>query len=213
MQKKTKKLKKFFFASTSEIYSNSIKKLKVKIPTPESVDLLVSDLSDRRSTYFLSKIYGESLVHQSKLPFIIFRPHNIYGPRMGQSHVIPETIFKFLKAKEKVISFSASHTRSFCFIDDAVDQLIFLLRKPKIINQTFNIGNQKDEIKISYLIKKIRKIMLKENIKIIFKKDNHGSQERRCPDMYKIRRLSNFKTTSLDFGLEKTIKWYSKNIL
>ena len=32
----------------------------------------------------------------SGLPVTIFRPHNIYGPRMGMSHVIPELIKKIL---------------------------------------------------------------------------------------------------------------------
>jgi len=206
--KKQKKLNKFFFASTSEIYSKSIEKLNSKIPTPENVDLLITDPSDKRSTYFLSKIYGESLVHHSKLPFIIFRPHNIYGPRMGQSHVIPEIVLKFLKAKKNITAFSASHTRSFCYIDDAVDQLVFLL-KSKIVNNTFNLGNQKEEITISYLIKKIKHKMGKKNVKINFKKDNHGSQNRRCPNMLKLKSFYNFKLTTLELGLDKTIQWYT----
>lgn len=207
--KKQKNLKKFFFASTSEIYSKSIQKLNLKIPTSEDVDLMVSDVGDKRSTYFLSKIYGESLVHHSKLPFIIFRPHNIYGPRMGKSHVIPEMIIKFLKAKKNVVAFSPHHTRSFCYIDDAINQLVFLLSKPLIKNNTFNIGNHKDEIKISLLIKKIKHRMGKKNIKINFKKDNHGSQNRRCPNMLKLKSFYNFNLTSLDTGLDKTIQWYT----
>ena len=42
------------------------------------------------------------------LPFTILRPHNFYGPRMGQSHVIPELFKKvyytFLKYEKKIIN-------------------------------------------------------------------------------------------------------------
>jgi UDP-glucose 4-epimerase len=209
--KNQKNLKKFLFASTSEIYSKSIEILKTKIPTPENTSVVLSNPSNKRSTYFLTKIFGESLVHHSKLPFIIFRPHNIYGPRMGMSHVIPEIIFKLKKAKKNISAYSASHTRSFCYIDDAVNQLVFMLSKSYVVKKTFNLGNQLEEISIKNLIKKIQTKMKKGHIEIQFKTDNHGSQSRRCPDMSKLKSLYNFKTTSIDLGLNKTIKWYLKN--
>ena len=209
--KNQKNLKKFLFASTSEIYSKSIEILKTKIPTPENTSVVLSNPSNKRSTYFLTKIFGESLVHHSKLPFIIFRPHNIYGPRMGMSHVIPEIVFKLKKAKKNISAYSASHTRSFCYIDDAVNQLMFMLSKSYVVKKTFNLGNQLEEISIKNLIKKIQTKMKKEHIEIQFKTDNHGSQSRRCPDMSKLKLLYNFKTTSIDVGLDKTIKWYLKN--
>lgn len=209
--KNQKNLKKFLFASTSEIYSKSIEILKTKIPTPENTSVVLSNPSNKRSTYFLTKIFGESLVHHSKLPFIIFRPHNIYGPRMGMSHVIPEIVFKLKKAKKNISAYSASHTRSFCYIDDAVNQLMFMLSKSYVVKKTFNLGNQLEEISIKNLIKKIQTKMKKGHIEIQFKTDNHGSQSRRCPDMSKLKLLYNFKTTSIDVGLDKTIKWYLKN--
>ena len=209
--KSQKNLKKFLFASTSEIYSKSIEILKTKIPTPENTSVVLSNPSNKRSTYFLTKIFGESLVHHSKLPFIIFRPHNIYGPRMGMSHVIPEIVFKLKKAKKNISAYSASHTRSFCYIDDAVNQLMFMLSKSYVVKKTFNLGNQLEEISIKNLIKKIQTKMKKGHIEIQFKTDNHGSQSRRCPDMSKLKLLYNFKTTSIDVGLDKTIKWYLKN--
>ena len=51
----------------------------------------------------LSKIYSEALCHFSGIPFIIIRPHNIFGERMGMSHVIPELIKKntFVRKRPK----------------------------------------------------------------------------------------------------------------
>ena len=49
---------------------------------------------------------------------------------MGFSHVIPELIKKMSKTrkgkKNKISVFSPGHKRAFCFIDDAVDQIIKL---------------------------------------------------------------------------------------
>ena len=92
--RRQKKLKRFIFFSTSEVYAGAYKNYKIKIPTKESTPLTLSDLSFNRTSYMLSKISGEYICKMSNIPFTIFRPHNIYGPRMGYNHVIPETIQK-----------------------------------------------------------------------------------------------------------------------
>ena len=93
--KKQKKLKKICFASTSEVYSYSLKKKLVKYPTPENLDILISKDFNPRSSYLLSKIVGEYMINYSNLNYVIFRPHNIFGPQMGFSHVIPQLTKKF----------------------------------------------------------------------------------------------------------------------
>ena len=42
---------------------------------------------------------------------------------MGYSHVIPELIKKMLNNK-KISIVSANHRRAFCYIDDAIEQII-----------------------------------------------------------------------------------------
>ena len=95
-----KKLERFIFTSTSEVYSGAIERDLALIPTPESTNLIIEDSYSKRATYKLSKITGESLCLNSGLPVTIVRPHNIYGPRMGMSHVIPELIKKILFLEE-----------------------------------------------------------------------------------------------------------------
>lgn len=211
---KQKKLKKYFFFSTSEVYAGSINNSNFKFPTSENVELTLTDLNNPRTTYLLSKIYGEAMTIHSSLPFIILRPHNIYGPRMGFSHVIPELIFKFKKLKYN--SFyeldSFNHSRSFCYIDDAIYQ-IYKLISCKNKNFTVNIGNNQEEIKIIQLAKILKKIINRKDIKIINKKnDIHSSPKRRVPNINKILKFSKNKTfVKLDVGCKKLIEWYEKN--
>ena len=43
------------------------------------------------------------MIIHSNLPYIILRPHNIYGPRMGFAYVIPELCTNLkLKFKKKL---------------------------------------------------------------------------------------------------------------
>ena len=47
-------------------------------------------------------------IHLGKKVFdkiIIFRPHNVYGPDMGQEHVVPELISKLVQLIKKIKNF------------------------------------------------------------------------------------------------------------
>ena len=78
LAKNQKKLSRLLFSSTSEVYSGTLMHYGLPFPTPEDVPLTVTDVSHPRASYMLSKIYGESMCHQSGLPFTIFRPHAFF---------------------------------------------------------------------------------------------------------------------------------------
>jgi UDP-glucose 4-epimerase len=209
--KKQKKLKKFFFFSTSEVYSGSIKSKLIKFPTSEEQIITLPKLIDKRSTYLLSKIYGESLCLHSQVPCLIVRPHNIYGPRMGFSHVIPQLAYKVLNEKKRVLVFNPLHKRTFCFIDDFIEALMLLMVKNKLKHNIYNIGNQHNEINMHDLAKKIVRYYGLKN-KICVKKINNSSPKRRVPSILRLKKDINFLNSfSLDQGLKKTLAWYKNH--
>ena len=211
--KKQIKLKRFIFTSSSEVYYGTLKNYGLKFPTKENTKLSTLDLSDKRGTYMLSKIYGEAMCRLSNLPFTIIRPHNFYGPRMGQSHVIPELFKKVYFSKNKIISvFSPNHRRNFCYIDDGVDFILSLIKNNKSLRNTFNIGSDKKDISIKDLAKIIIKL---SNKKIKIKKENDvlNSPKRRLPDVSKAISLTRYKYQySLEKGLDETFNWYKNNV-
>ncbi len=204
---KNKKKTKFIFFSTSEVYSPLIENKKQFTSSQEKNSLLILNKTRPRDSYYLSKLTNEKIVTLSGLNYIIFRPHNIYGPRMGFSHVIPELIYK-IKRKKICKIYSPSHSRAFCYIDDAVNQILKLSFSNKYYNSIYNIGNMKEEIKIFELAKMIKNIV---NQKCLIKKfkNTPGSPRRRVPNMRKtLQNLKNFKFTDLKSGLLKTVEWY-----
>ena len=198
------KIPEFFLASSSEVYYKA-----PYYPADEKVPLVIPDPFNPRYTYAAGKIISEIMLLNTKFfkRFVIFRPHNIYGPNMGYNHVIPEIVTKLIKAKKNlVIQGSGNHTRSFCYIDDFVRGFNILLKKGRNKN-IYNIGTQ-DEIKILQLIQKLVKI---SNKKLIIKKTKEklGSTPKRCPDIKKISKLGFKPKINLDVGLKKTFEWYS----
>ena len=209
VKKNNKKVKIIFF-STSEIYSPLISNKTAKFPLKENVNFIINNKIQARDSYYISKLVGEKIVELSGFDFINLRPHNVYGPRMGFSHVIPELINKFKGQGRKVKIFSPTHKRAFCYVDDAINQMVKLAFNKRANNFAFNIGNNEQEIKIFNLANKI-KTLLKSKKKIIRGNNTPGSPIRRVPDMRKTKKfIKNFKFTNLDQGLENYINWFLK---
>ncbi len=207
-------LKRFVFASTSEVYAGTLQHFQMEIPTPEITPLAITDITHPRTSYMLSKIYGEALVHQCGIPFTIIRPHNFYGPRMGMSHVIPELLRKAYFAEENGVLdvFSVNHKRTFCYIDDATEMIFRLVESNLSINETYNVGNEEPEVTIQQVAETILKVV-KKTIKIIPQPITPGSPPRRCPAMGKVWKAIQYKgKVSLEQGVENTFFWYKENI-
>ena len=208
---KQKKLKKICFTSTSEVYAYSLKKKLAKYPTPEDIDFLISKDFNPRSSYLLSKIVGEYLINYSKLNFVIFRPHNIFGPQMGFAHVIPQLTQKILNHnKRKIIIHNAKHKRTFCNIEFAIDLIFNISHKKKIINKIFNIGSPEKEISIMELAHKIKKILNSKNQLISSNSQKDSSPEKRKPDMKRSLKYSKINH-NFEKGLKETVIWYKKH--
>lgn len=212
LAKRQKKLKKFVFSSTSEVYLGSSLSNKLKYPTKESHEIILPNLNNPRSSYMMSKIFCETLNNLSEIPYLNIRPHNIFGPRMGFSHAIPEILLNSIRTKKngKFFLKNPNHKRSFCFIDDSINQIEFVSSSNKYYRQTVNIGSDKNEISMIKLTKKIHNVLNRKDIKIISSKKSHNSSpERRLPSMIKIKKnLTNYSPTELMKGIELTYEWY-----
>jgi len=207
LEKNNPKAKVIFF-STSEVYGPLSDLNKLKYPTKEDINLSIPNKTKGRDSYYLSKIFGEKILEFSKLNYCILRPHNIYGPNMGFKHVISELIVKMKKKSKSCIVYSPNHTRAFCYIDDAISQILKLSFNNKSNKKKFNIGNSKEEIKIYNLSNLIKKI-LNVKTKIIKGPNTIGSPKRRVPSLSKTFKVTKkIKFTNLEKGIIQTIKWY-----
>ena len=204
-------IKELYLASSSEVYQTPN-----KIPTDEKETLKIPDIYNPRFSYGGGKILTELMgIHYGKKFFkklIIFRPHNVYGPDMGNDHVIPEFINRFDAMKKKNTKFkikgNGDETRSFIFIEDFINAFDLILKKGKHLN-IYNIGTT-EQIKINKLALQISKFFKK---KVVLKKTKiaEGSTKRRCPNILKIKKLGFKQKYNLNTGLNKTINWYRKS--
>ena len=212
--KKQNHLRRLLFASTSEVYAGTLAYHGLEFPTTEDTPLTISDLKHPRTSYMLSKIYGEALLRQSQVPYTIFRPHNFYGPRMGMSHVIPELLRKAYNNENngKLQVFSADHKRTFCYIGDAVELITRLAVCEEAEGEEYNIGNEGPEVTMREVGEMVIDVTGKK-LEIESLPPPPGSPERRCPSMKKTIKYTKYEPqTSLKDGIKKTFNWYKENV-
>ena len=206
------RVQKYVYFGSSESYAGGLELGLISLPTVEKVPLVLPDIENVRWSYGASKTLGEiatiSNHEQYKLNFLIIRLHNIYGPRMGIKHVIPDLIQRFLTLDGGV--YGLEETRSFMYIDDFIKLLMALTFESGIDqNCVYNVGSQ-NEILIKDLAIKVRDVM-KLDFEIYSLGNFSGSVKRRCPDTSKLRSQISFDETSLDLGISETVKWYLSN--
>ena len=197
------KVKELYLASSSEVYQTP-----EKIPTNEKETLKIPNVYNPRYSYGGGKILTELMgIHYGKKYFkklVIFRPHNVYGPHMGNEHVIPEFInrFKKLKNKKFKIQGTGKEIRSFTYIEDFINAFNLILDRGKHLN-VYNIGTS-ERITIKDLAFKLSKILNKK-ILLIKTRRPKGGTKIRIPNIKKIKKLGFRQKFRLNRGLKKTL--------
>jgi nucleoside-diphosphate-sugar epimerase len=206
-------LDRLLFISTSEVYAGTLEHFELPVPTPETTPIALPDLARPRTTYMLSKLYGEAMAHHSGLPFTIVRPHNVYGPRMGLAHVIPELLQRAHHAADgRLEVYSVDHRRTFCYIDDAVEMIVRALREPRCAGATLNLGTQAPEVSIREVAELVAHVVGKD-LEIVPLPATSGSPTRRCPDMSRTTELTGYASQiGLEDGIRRTYEAYRDRV-
>lgn len=196
------------------------------VPTPEDIPLVVPDVMNPRYSYGGGKIACELMAMAWQRAGIldravIARPHNIYGPDMGREHVIPEFCLRMNDLTSRVtpgtligfpIQGTGEETRSFCYVDDCVAQLAFLLAHAE--TGAWNVGAM-NEITIAEIAREVA-VRYGRDIKVEPGTLPKGSPPRRLPDVSKLWDLAHalgktMISSDLAYGLDVTVDWYQRH--
>jgi UDP-glucuronate 4-epimerase len=201
-QIKVKKIKKFFYASSSSVYGES-----KSFPLKEKSNLFPTN------TYSLSKKFNEDLsaIYNKfyGINAVGLRFFTVYGewgrPDMFYSKVL-DSAFKNLKL---YLNNHGNHSRDFTYIRDVNLILYNLLKSKKFSgNEILNICSNKP-LNIIKLVKNIERKSKK--IKIYKRKMQKADVIKTHGDNTKIKKFKLIKKfTSFDVGVKNTLDWYKK---
>ncbi|MET7834378.1 Nucleoside-diphosphate-sugar epimerase [Micromonospora sediminicola] len=201
-----------FFSSTSEVYAGGVDAGVVPVPTAEDVPLMIADVKSPRLAYAVSKLTGEALVlHGARArgaTAVVGRFHNVYGPRMGSDHVIPEMALRALSGEDPFRVWGADQYRAFCHVDDAVEAVVRLMATPAADGEIVHLGNDREETNIADLARLVLS-MADSTASIQVLPAPARSVHRRRPDLGKLRRLTGYEpAVPLVEGVRRTFEWY-----
>jgi UDP-glucuronate decarboxylase len=204
-----------FFASTSEVYAGGVDAGVVDVPTAENVPAMISDVTAPRFAYAVSKLLGEAaFLHTARargFDAVVGRFHNVYGPRMGADHVIPEMSLRALAGEDPFRVPGADQFRAFCHVDDAVEAMVRLMAVPEAAGQIVHIGNDREQTNIADLAKLVLRVA-DVSPAIEAGQAPAGSVARRCPDLGRLRSLTGYEpAVALEEGVRSTFAWYREH--
>jgi UDP-glucose 4-epimerase/UDP-glucuronate decarboxylase len=207
----------FFFSSTSEVGDGARELLPGGSPSAdEDAPVVIAAPLLPRAAYPVSKLSGELLVghyaQRHRFRARVGRYHNVYGPRMGYDHVIPELMQRAHAQIDPYPVWAVEQSRAFCYIDDAVHATLALIDLEEPQTLIVNIGNDAEEVTIGDLAKEVLSIA-GHDPEIEPRPAPVGSPARRCPDLRRIRRLLDWTPQiSLSEGLARTWAWYRADL-
>jgi len=219
-------IKKFIHISTDEVYGEV---------RDDEDDLLETSILAPTNPYAASKAAAEMLVHSYqksfKLPVIIVRSNNVYGPHQYPeseclsavlsrrsyltylSEIIPKFSLLLHRGQPVVLHGDGTPTRRYLFAGDAADAFDTILHKGEI-NNVYNVGSY-DEISNLTLCSKLLTYL---NIPHATQEELHKwvkhtidrpfNDHRYAVDGTKLRQLGWEQKTSFSEGMKITVDWY-----
>jgi dTDP-glucose 4,6-dehydratase len=203
------RLARFIYLSTSEVFG--VNSYRVDEATPP----MMGPIAEARWSYSMAKLAGEHLVQsyfrEAKMPTVIVRPFNIFGPRRTGDYVLLRFIVNAIANKPLQVHGDGSQIRSWCFINDFCDALIAMLERPQAVGEDFNIGNPGNTLTVKELAQRVIDIVGSSST-VEFIENPFPDIQIRVPSLEKAHGLLAYKPRyDLDTALALTIDWYREN--
>ena len=209
---KNEGIERFLYASCTCVYPNDEKTL-------EEEDAWKGNPPEVHASYSWSKRMGErqAIAYHKEygMNIAIVRPSNSYGPRdsddLETAHALGSLIMKAINKMDPfVIWGDGNPIREYIYAQDAAKGMLLAMEN-YCVGDPINLASG-EFVSISELARKILKIT-NMSPKIKFDKEKPSGQKRRVLSNKKAEEKIGFVTeTSLDTGIEETIKWYRQKL-
>jgi dTDP-glucose 4,6-dehydratase len=195
-------VKKFIQISTDEVYG------EIKEGSFKETDELKP-----RNPYSAAKAAADRLAYSFfatyKLPVIITRSSNNYGPYQYPEKVIPLFVTNLLEGKKVPLYGDGLNIRDWLFVDDNCEAIDFILHNGKL-GEVYNVAG-KSEVTNLELTKFILKELGKDESFIEHVKDRPGHDKRYSLNIDKVQQLGWQPKHNFQEAMKQTIQWYKNN--
>jgi len=200
-------IRRFVHVSTDEVYGEG--------ETFDAKPMEEDHILEPTNPYAATKAGAEFIVksyHRSfKLPCLITRGNNVYGPHQFPEKLIPKFTNQLLRNRAVTIHGDGSNTRNFLYVEDVAKAFDVILHKGEI-GRIYNIGGN-NEISNMQVAKDLISILGKsdqEEELISFVPDRNFNDLRYTINSSKLHELGWKEEMDWKTGLKATVDWYVK---
>ena len=199
------KLGRFLLVSTDEVYGD----IDAPLEADESFPLKPS------SPYAASKASADllalSYVRTFKLPLVVTRASNNYGPYQFPEKLIPLMISNALEGLPLPVYGDGMQVRDWLYVDDHCRGILAALRKGRD-GEVYNIGGNR-ALPNREVIKRVLQIVGAPESLMTTVTDRPGHDRRYALSSEKLARETGFvPETTFETGLAQTVQWYRDNV-
>jgi dTDP-glucose 4,6-dehydratase len=202
---KAKKVEKFLYVSTDEVYG-TLPEDKPEIKFTEETPL------QPNSPYSASKAGGDCLVrayfHTFHLPVLTTRCSNNYGPYHFPEKLIPLFVTNLMEGKKVPLYGDGMNIRDWLYVEDHCDAIWTVLNKGRF-GEAYNVGGNNEITNRVITETLIREMGKRWDDCVTYVKDRPGHDRRYAIDATKIQReLGWFPRYQFEQAIKTTIQWY-----
>ena len=200
------KIERFIHISTDEVYGES---MITENEEKKHEGSILCPTNPYAATKAAAELIAKSYYHSFKMPIIITRGNNVYGPNQYPEKLIPRFIQQLLKDSPVTIQGDGSNVRAFLHVNDVCSALKLVLEKGQI-GEIYNIGSDDHH---EYTITQVSHILI-EKIKntqnynkwITYIEDRPFNDKRYYISNQKVKNLGWSINTDFYKGLDNLIK-------
>jgi dTDP-glucose 4,6-dehydratase len=200
------KLQKFIHVSTDEVYGDTS-----EIKSDETS--LLAPTNPYAATKAAAEMLVMSYYKSFKLPILITRGNNTYGPNQYPEKVIPKFIQQIIAGKPCTIQGKGTALRNFIHVFDVVSAFDAILHNG-VVGEIYNIGGDENtEISVYCLAETLTKLIrgnFNPYTDIQLVADRDFNDQRYWISNNKIKEFGWKPTVSLKEGLQNTIEFYTR---
>jgi dTDP-glucose 4,6-dehydratase len=153
--KKYGNIAKFIHISTDEVYGES---MLDEAETKKNENSILCPTNPYAATKAAAELIAKSYYFSFKMPIIITRGNNVYGPNQYPEKLIPRFIQLLKEDKKVTIQGDGTNVRAFLHVNDVCAALECVLEKG-VVGEIYNIGSDDHH---EYTVKEIAHILIKK---------------------------------------------------
>jgi dTDP-glucose 4,6-dehydratase len=157
-----------------------------------------------------AELYVKAYMTSFKLPCIITRINNVFGPKQYPEKVVPLFMTQILRGQDVTIHGDGTMRRNFIHVDDVSSAIKLIMERGELC-KTYNIGTQ-FEYSVIDMYRMISEISGLPSVAKFVKDPRAYNDSRYCIDSSELKKLGWTENPDFESKLKSTWEWYKANL-